>query len=316
MGGAFAIASPASYLRSDRTEKSPGVPSLRETNDAPRLYPLADLLAAFDAEAIAARDAFTTGKPRGPQTRFGSLDTELGGALQPGLHILHAGPGIGKTALALQIAATCGFPALYLTAEMAALELLRRVIARTTGTFLGKLKTGELAPAIMAALARQAISQAPCLSLADATQSHAEIEWLRGAAAKVRGDAPGALIVVDSVHSWVESADTGLTEYEALNAGLNGLRQLAGDVGCPILAIAERNRASMNGGGVNAAAGSRRFEYGSETVIDLARKDSEAKPDPAGEVEVTLTLAKNRHGAAGRRFPLKFNGALQRFREA
>jgi replicative DNA helicase len=30
---------------------------------------------------------------------------------------------------------------------------------------------------------------------------------------------------------------------------------------------------------------------------------------------VTLRLAKNRHGAAGKSVPLKFNGALQRFSE-
>ena len=34
--------------------------------------------------------------------------------------------------------------------------------------------------------------------------------------------------------------------------------------------IAERNRASMAGGGLNAAAGSRKFEYTGESVLDLA----------------------------------------------
>ena len=35
----------------------------------------------------------------------------------------------------------------------------------------------------------------------------------------------------------------------------------------------------------------------------------------AGEIAITLTLAKNRHGVTGKKIPLKFNGALQKFTE-
>ena len=61
-----------------------------------------------------------------------TLDKNLGGRVAPGLSVIYGGPGIGKTAFALQTAATCGFPALYVSCEMSALELLRRIIARVT----------------------------------------------------------------------------------------------------------------------------------------------------------------------------------------
>jgi replicative DNA helicase len=70
----------------------------------------------------------------------------------------------------------------------------------------------------------------------------------------------------------------------------------------------------MKKGGLNAGAGTRKLEYGASTVIDLTR-DEEAREDAAGEVPVTLRLAKNRNGAAGKAIPVKFHGARQRFRE-
>ncbi len=45
-------------------------------------------------------------------------------------------------------------------------------------------------------------------------------------------------------------------------------------------------------------------------------REEKPQPDGAGEVDVTLKLVKNRNGAAGKAVPLKFNGALQSFREA
>jgi len=286
------------------------------TNDgSPRLYRLSDLLTDWETEARAAHDARRTGKPRGPLTGHAALDRELGGALAPGVHAIHAMAGTGKTAFALQMAASSGSPSLFLSCEMSALELFRRIAARSTGTFLGRFKSGELEPEASSALARQAAEAAPYLSLADATLAAASPDWLRQAAEITRGTSDHLLVVVDSVHSWAEAlAGDGVAEYEVLNAGIAALRQLAARLDCAVLAIAERNRPSMKAGGLSAAAGTRKFEYAAATVLDLSR-DLTKPPDAAGEVVVTLTIAKNRNGAAGRKLELLFHGALQRFRE-
>lgn len=272
-------------------------------------------MAAWSADAVAAHAAQTTGQPRGPGTGLGKLDAEVGGYLAPGLHILHGSPGVGKTAFCLQVAAECACPALFVSCEMGPLELFRRVTARVTKTFLGRLKSGELPPEESLALARRAALAAPRLALADATRAFAAPSWLREAALAVRGDAPHLLVVLDSVHSWAESAaEKGLSEYELLNAALAALRQLAAALEGPVLAVAERNRATMKTGGLSAGAGTRKIEYGAESVLDLS-SDPAAPPDVKGEVPVTVKLVKNRHGALGKAISLRWHGALQTFRE-
>ena len=248
---------------------------------APRLMQLSQLLGEWEADAQAAFDARVNGIARGPITGLVKLDAFLGGLLSPGLHIVHGSAGVGKTAFALQVATSCGCPALYVTCEMRPLELFGSITARVTNTFLGRLKSGELAPADSLALARQACATAPGLALADATQAFAEVNWLQTAAQAARGEARHVLLVVDSLHSWSEGASDVLTEYDALNAAIAALRALAGTLGCPVLAIAERNRMSMKTGGLSASAGSRKFEYGAETVIGLAAEQSKTAPPPA-----------------------------------
>ena len=70
----------------------------------------------------------------------------------------------------------------------------------------------------------------------------------------------------------------------------------------------------MSGGGLSAGAGTRKIEYGAETVLDMER-DADKREDAAGEVEISVKFAKNRHGAAGKKVKLYFHGALQKFRE-
>jgi len=282
---------------------------------APRLTRFVDLLGELEADAAAAHEAYTSGTPRGPVTGLPGLDRELGGALSAGTHVLHAGPGAGKTALALQIAATCGFPALFVTCEMSPLELLRRHTARVTGTFLGRLKSGELGPLEAVALARVAAEKAPQLALADATRAFAPAEWVRTIAELVRGDARKVLVVVDSLHSWSGGMGGDADEYTRLGGALGALRGLAGILDSPVLIIAERNRSGMKSGGMSAGAGHRGIEYGCESLWELDR-DENAAAGPAGEADVTLKIAKNRNGTPGKKIALRFHGALQRFREA
>lgn len=283
----------------------------------PRMMRLGDALSELRADADAAHAARLSGEPRGVISGIAALDRELSGAFANGLHIMHGNAGTGKTALALQIAADCRFPALFVTCEMAPAELLRRHMARTTGTYLGRFKSGELSGEQVEAFAMEAIEAAPDLHLIDATRAPAKVDYLQQCAETVRGGARHFLLVIDSLHTWTQStcAETAASEYEALNFAIRQLQQMAAHLECPVLMISERNRDSMKSGGLNAGAGTRKIEYQGETVINLDRAD-DARPNGRGEVEVTLSLAKNRHGAIGQKIPLLFNGALQRFTEA
>jgi replicative DNA helicase len=168
----------------------------------PRALRFADLLGELASEAERRNEARRTGKAWGPVTGFQKLDAEFGGALPSGLHVIHGGPGVGKTALGLQVAASSGVPALYVSAEMNPVELLRRHTARVSQTFLGRLKSGEMPPSEVVQKAREAAAEAPLLTILDATTAYAEPAFLFEIAEVVRGDSPDLLIVLDSVHSW------------------------------------------------------------------------------------------------------------------
>ncbi len=293
------------------------VPRAQPAGAAPetaRLVNFGDLLREFGDDAQAAHTARVTGQPRGPISGLRGLDRELSGAWLPGLHWIHGNAGAGKTAFALQVAAMCGAPSLFVTCEMSPVELLRRHTARATGTFLGRLKSGEMPRAVAETLARDAIASAPRLAIADATRAGAPLQFLHDAAQITRGDAPHILVVVDSLHSWALRLSSGLPEYEALNVAIADLQTLAHSLKCPVLVVSERSRSAMQAGGLNAGAGTRKIEYSGETVLDLHREQG-AKESGAGEVEIKLTLSKNRHGATGKPLDLRFNGALQRFTE-
>jgi len=282
----------------------------------PRLLRLGQVLDDALADARAAHEARVSGRLRGPVSGLPSLDREIANAFAPGVHGVHGNAGTGKTAFVLQVAANCGFPALVVTCEMAPAELLRRQAARATQTYLNRFKSGEMSPQEVEGLYLRACEASPDLALLDATREAATPEHILKCAQATQGDAPQMLVVVDSLQSWAEGMSEGMAsgEYEALNHAIKALRNIALTLKCPVLFTSERNRDSMKSGGLNAGAGTRKIEYGTETVIDLNRAEGEMQ-NGAGEVSVTLKLSKNRHGAAGRDIRLLFHGALQRFQE-
>ena len=288
-------------------------------SNTPELFPLSKLIDAVAAESERRFTARSAGLPFGPLTPFPKLTEQLGGCIPDGLHILLGGSGVGKTALALQIAAECKCPCLYITVEMTATELLRRTTARVTRTYLGKLKDGTLTGSTVRDLANRAAAQCPQLVIADATKVYARPDWIIRIAENLKSGNDHLLVIVDSIHSWAESAGTDSQDYELISTACRELRTLAANLECPIIAIAERNRASFAKGAskdkVSAGAGSRKIEYGSETVINL-EKDDDQGPSPTGDQTVTMQFAKNRNGAAGKDIKLIFEGGFQNYREA
>jgi replicative DNA helicase len=195
---------------------------------------------------------------------------------------------------------------------MSSVELLARIVARSTKTSLSVIKSGKLTPDEMNDLARRAVASAPHLAFVDATLVPVCPEWLTSAASGLKGDAKHFLLVVDSVHSWAEGyRRSGAYEYDFLNGAIADLRKFASQLECPVLGIAERNRASMEKGGMAASAGTRKFEYSAETVLDLSRQED----GPDEEVTVTIAIKKNRNGEASGHATLLFDGSHQQFME-
>ncbi len=293
---------------------------------APNPALLGDLAGELLAQEAISREAIRTGKAPGPTTGLPTLDEEIGGFMARGLHVLLAAPGAGKTSLALQIAGTCGCPALYVTSEMPRVELLRRIIARTTGTYLGKLRGGKLSADELRANITQAATACPMLALYDATTATATVADIQAKADALRErfEASHVLVIVDSITDWALSTansasanPTDSDERVIAELALNGLKALTAELSGAVLAIAHRNRAGQNAKGgdrLHAAKGTGRYEYIAESVWDLDR-DAGQEPDAMQRTKAELTILKNRHGSAGVSIDLEFEGRLQKFTE-
>lgn len=296
------------------------------SDEKPKITLLADLVGEFVRDTEEAQHALETGRPRGPVTGLHSVDQLLGTYLAPGLHVLQGAPGCGKTAFALQIASDCFYPCLYVSAEMPLLELFRRLIARQTKTFLGKLKTGEIGAREAQRLALAAIENLPQLALMDCTRAYADVETICTAAEALQTatDQKHVLVVIDSLTVWAKAAVknqldvAGIGEYEIINQGVLGCTNIASFLNAPVLALSHRNRAGNKGeGGLHSAKGSGSIEYEAETVLDLEHNDkAERAPNSSGDTKIKMTAFKNRNGIPNVAVPLLFNGRTQSFVEA
>ncbi len=280
-----------------------------------------------DSETVAAARA--SGRASGPVTGLKTLDVLLGGYLPPGLHILHSGTSVGKTALALQIASMCGFPALFVSTETHILELFRRLIARTTKTALERLKTGELSANAIGYLAKQTIEQSPTLAIMDATTCSVSISQIAEVATSLR-DWAGSnriLVIIDSIQFWSRpEIEFGKgSDQDFIASAVRNASELAARLSSPVLALSHKNRSSMDKAqqtgahpSVISQSGSGKafdYEYFAETVLELT-KDKELKTDAmSAKSALTLVVRKNRHGNVGVNVPLDFTGQFQSFTE-
>ena len=114
-------------------------PSMRLVNELRRAY--LDRISDIDEGEIPG-DVVPTGFP--------SLDGVLSGGMHQGHLIVLAGrPGMGKTALAQQIAVNVaggGRSAIFYSLEMSSLEVMERVISRHSGISVPHLKMADLTP--------------------------------------------------------------------------------------------------------------------------------------------------------------------------
>jgi replicative DNA helicase len=244
-----------------------------------------------------------TGKPvMGTPTGLPKLDQMLNGWF-PGLHVIAAGPGVGKTTLCLQFAwhaAQEGLPVLYVSYENAASNLVLKLLCARAGLSPGDVERGFADMDKLDAVAHDhaATLQRIHVIEGDSRLRIADVEAiLRERAA---GAVPG-LVVFD----YLQRAAHGLG-YDQLRQNVSlmtgELRELSMRLDCPLIAISSQNRAqgdygSGGSGALDSLKESGDLEYGADTVSLLyTPKDASAAP-PAREIE--LKVAKNRFGATG-----------------
>lgn len=300
---------------------------------------------AAQAALVAAEKAQKRKGPAGLSVGFPAIDEHLGGLDVGTLMILAARPGMGKTALALQMAigvARQGIGVCFISLEMSADELGRRAISLLSGVPVSVMKTGRHGNAQASAmvLAGKELSGIPLLIEDTPGLTTSKIEMrVRQANRKCKI----GLVVVDHLHIVQhETADIRAGATYAVGQVSTAMKRLAKAHQCAVILLAQLNRGPearddkrpemrdlRQSGDIEQDADAiafiyrdeyylkqepaKRGERESESVYHARIKQHEdALRSSAGKAE--LIIAKVRDGATGS-VPLTFHGPTTSFGE-
>ena len=278
------------------------------------LVPLGDAVqAVLDRWADIEDGKATAGQPTG----IGPLDAHLGGLRDGSLCVVGARTGAGKTsfglAAAYHIARTGNRPVLISSLEMSAAELAQRqLLALARASDPMRLVSAPEQAEAMRKITQRAVEMASTDIWIDEAPD-VSVHRIRAQAASLKASrGPLGLVVVD----YLQLVRPGSAETRTLELAeiTRGLKLLAREVGCPVLAMSQLSRR------VDAARGEDRLprlsdlresgsiEQDADVVILLHRPEARRplavgghRPEDVAEPEdVMLNVAKNRFGPTGR----------------
>ena len=261
--------------------------------------------AFIEITSLADRKDHMAGVPCG----FKDVDNLFHGFRPGDLIILAARPGVGKTALALNMAvnaAKAGVPTTFFSLEMSASQLVQRIMCSEAKISLEKVRAGFMGEQDWQAMA-DAVGRLSQLELyIDDTPALSILEARAKARRELRDKQQG-LIVVDYLQLMNPPA-TRRQDSRAVEVGeiSRGLKVLAKEMGMPVLALSQLNRSVETRGGRNGKtpqlsdlreSGSIEQDADIVMFIDRAMNEIEAEEDgrpDAGTAE--LIVAKHRNG--------------------
>jgi len=265
-------------------------------------------------------------------TGIAGLDLLLAhGGWRPGLVLLGGLAGAGKTAFALATSVHAGLhghPVVYVSVEQSAMEMLGRLFCRELG--VGIASYWNRLPSYVRG-AREVADRLPLANLyfrsdpAMAVDEEGTVGRVRRWAtsvAELTGGVP--LVVVDYLQRMrPPEGDRRQDPHRQISLAGLGLRQLARDLSCPVVAISSIGRASYDKApSLDAFKGSGDLEYDADACFLLrvaAASEDEAKVLLArpGAVVLEMHAVKNRYGPETGAMPvlLDFDRGHGAFRE-
>jgi replicative DNA helicase len=262
----------------------------------------------------------------GVPTGFNDLDQKTAGLQPTELVILAARPAMGKTSFAMSIAQNCAvagdWPCLVFSLEMSSTQLAERMLCSEARVDSSALRRGQLQRQDMTNLtyAANTLSKAPILI--DDTPA-LSIRELRARARRFRsnkqlfGGKKTGLIVIDYLQLMRGSgpANKNSSREQEISEISRGLKSLAKELSCPVLALSQLNRSLESRTDKRPQLSDLRESGAIEQDADLIffiyrdevyNKETEAK----GIAE--LIIGKNRHGPTGT-VETHFEGRYTRF---
>jgi replicative DNA helicase len=257
----------------------------------------------------------------GVRTGFYDLDRQTAGLQKGDLLVLAARPSMGKTAFALNIAENVavheGLPVLVFSMEMGASQLALRLVGSLGRIDQQHLRTGKLGDEEWGRLAeavdklKQAqvyIDETPALTVGE----------LRARARRMARQFGGTLglIVVDYLQLMSGSASSDENRATELGEISRGLKGLAKELQCPVLALSQLNRSVESRNDKRPMMSDLResgaIEQDADIIMFIYRDDYYNK-DSSKEPGVSeIIIAKQRNGPVGT-IKLTFLKPLTRF---
>jgi replicative DNA helicase len=245
------------------------------------------------------KDSYT-GIPSG----FGDLDKYTSGFQKSEFIILGARPSVGKTALALTMAANMAIrhkvPVGFFTLEMSDMALLQRLVSSEARINSEHLRTGMLSPANFNDLTEAAgkIYEAPLFI--DDTPSIKLLD-LRAQARRMKSQQDVEIIFIDYL-TLVSSEHRDLPRHEQIAEISRSLKALARELNIPVVALSQvRRETEGKRPSLADLRESGSIEQDADVVIFLHRDrgtefDEEQLPQ---NIVTDLILAKQRNGPVG-----------------
>ena len=290
---------------------------ISENKTSQSVHPLSKIIET-NIDALEERQgnrAIITGVPTG----FPLLDHKTSGLQNSDLIILAARPGMGKTALALNIArhaaVEAGIPVVIFSLEMSKEQLSMRLLSSEARLDSSRLRSGFITQEdwLKITEAAGALSNAPVLI--DDTPSLSAME-IRAKARRLKIDKNIGLIVIDYLQLMQGRRGAERRELEISEIS-RSLKALAKELNLPVIALSQLNRMleqrSDKRPQLSDLRESGALEQDADVVTFIYRDEvynkDENNPEK-GKAEVII--AKQRNGPVGT-IPLVFLGAYTRF---
>ena len=254
----------------------------------------------------------TAGALRGVPTGFSDLDDTLAGMQDSNLLILAARPGVGKTALALNIAQNAAFgykqPVGFFSLEMSREELMDRLLVSQAEIDAWKMKTGNLEEGEFDRLSRAMGELYETPLFIDDTPGASILE-MRTKARRLQAEHGLRLVIVDYLQLArpVRNLDNRVQEVSEIS---QGLKNLARELKVPVLALSQLSRQVESRGVKRPQLADLResgaIEQDADVVMFMWRENDEDLEN------MTLDIAKHRNGPL-RSLKLRFRGDRIKF---
>lgn len=255
-----------------------------------------------ELQELSTRDNSIVGVPTG----FIDLDYKLSGLKGSSLIILAARPGMGKSALAINVATQAALkfnvPSLIFNMEMSKVELAKRILSSEAMVDNKNINTGKMSVDELERItvAGGKLSEAP-IYIDDTAGIN--IMEIRAKARKLKLEKNIGLIVIDYLQLIEPMGKKNATREQEISEISRALKKLAMELNIPIIALSQLSRSAEKGDKgkrpmLSDLRESGAIEQDADMVLFIYRDDYYDKETEKKNI-AEIIVAKNRSGSVG-----------------